>query len=74
MITIQTRATVDEQGMITLRLPAQVAPGEHELVVVVGEPTKSRPPLVFSSHDVGPWPFSPGETFRREDIYGDDGR
>jgi hypothetical protein len=73
MITIQTRATVDEQGMMTLRLPAHVAPGEHELVVVIEEPAKTRAPLSFSSHDVGPWPFSPGETFRREDLYGDDG-
>ena len=71
MITVQARVTVDEQGMATLRLPPQVTPGEHEVVVVIDEPAKSGAPLLFSSHDVGPWPFSPGEAFRREDLYGD---
>jgi hypothetical protein len=51
-----------------------MAPGEHELVVVIGGPVKFSVPLVFSSHDLGPWLFTPGETFRREDLDGDDAR
>ncbi len=74
MRTIETVVTVDKEGLATLRLPSDVAPGEHKVVVVIEETTKARAPLVFSSHDVGPWPFAPGDPLRREDLYGDDGR
>jgi hypothetical protein len=72
MRTIETIVTVDEQGMAMLRMPPDVAPGDHKVVVVIDEETKPRAPLVFSSHDVGPWPLRPGETFGREDLYGED--
>jgi len=74
MRTIETIVTVDEQGMAMLRMPPDVTPGEHKVVVVIDEATKLRAPLVFSSHDVGPWPLGPGETFGREDLYGEDDR
>ncbi len=35
MITIQTRVTVDEQGVTTVRLPHGIAPGGHEIVLVI---------------------------------------
>ena len=72
MRTIETIVTVDEQGMAMLRMPPDVTPGDHKVVVVIDEATKPRAPLVFSSHDVGPWPE--GFTASREQIYGDDGR
>ena len=34
MITIQTRVTV-EQGVAMLRVPSEIAPGEHDVVVVI---------------------------------------
>ncbi len=64
MRTIETIVTVDEQGMATLRMPPDVTPGDHKVVVVIDEATKRRAPLVFSSHDVGPWPLGPGESLR----------
>ena len=76
MITIQTQVTVDEQGMATLRLPPVVAPGQHDVVLVIEEaraPTKKSIRQDLPRHDVH-WPFNPTETFRREDLYGDDGR
>jgi hypothetical protein len=64
--------TADEQGMAMLRMPPGITPGEHQVVVVIDETMKPSAPLVFSSHDVGPWPK--GFTVRREEIYGGDGR
>jgi hypothetical protein len=73
--TIETVLTVDEQGMATVRMPPDVAPGAHRVVMVIEEELKKpKIPLSFPKHDIGPWPFGPNETFRREDLYGDDGR
>jgi hypothetical protein len=72
MKTIQTTIEVDDQRKATIQLPADVAPGSHQVVVVIDEPAVGRTPLTFSAHDVGPWPD--GFTIRREEIYGDDGR
>jgi hypothetical protein len=76
MITIQTRVTVDEQGMATLRLPPSVTPGEHELVVVIDEspsPLKTSIMEAFPRHDVKV-NLPEGFTFRREELYDDSGR
>lgn len=74
MRTIETVVTVDKRGVATLRMPPDVAPGEHKVVMVIEEKPKRKAPLSFAAHDVGPWPFGPKEAFRREDLYGDDGR
>jgi hypothetical protein len=55
MIAIQIRVTVNEQGVAMLRLPSEVAPGEHDVVVVIGEnPAARRLPIMagFPRHDV----------------------
>ncbi len=76
MRTIQTTVVVDAEHRATIQLPADIAPGEHPVVVVideaVGSPASPRPWVGFPAHDVGPWPE--GLTLRREDMYGDDGR
>jgi len=74
--TIETRVTVDEQGLATLQFPPDGPPGEHKVVVVIEEVSTGRPNLSVKDlpkHNI-PWPFAPTETFRREDMYGDDGR
>jgi hypothetical protein len=76
MITIQTRVTVDEQGVTTVRLPPGIAPGEHEIVLVIGEaPAARQTPIMagFPRHDVKV-DLPEGFTFRREDMYDDSGR
>ena len=76
MITIQIRVTVDEQGVTTLRLPPGIAPGEHEIVLVIGEaPAARQTPIMvgFPRHDVKV-DLPEGFTFRREDMYDDSGR
>ena len=75
MRTIETTATVTEDGKLTLQAPPGIAPGEHRVVVVIEEaPLKprQRPPLDFPVHDSGPWPE--GLSLRREEMYGDWGR
>lgn len=76
MIVINANATVTPDGKLTVepvRVPANVVPGEHKVVLQINErPSKGekRPPIQFSSHDVGPWPE--GLTLSREEIYDDD--
>lgn len=77
MVTIETTIQVDEQGKATIQLPTGSKPGAHRaLVVVFDEPQTAvtRPSMAeLPRHDI-PWPFPEGYTFRREDMYGDDGR
>jgi hypothetical protein len=76
MTTIQTTIVVDEQRRATIQLPPQVTPGPHQAVVVIDEPAaaQAQPTMAdFPRHEI-PWPFPEGFTFRREEMYGDDGR
>ena len=78
MKMIQTRIEVDDQRKATIQLPADVPPGSYQAVVVIEnqEPAAPRrqPTMAdFSRHEI-PWPFPEGFTFRREEMYGDDGR
>lgn len=78
MKTIETTVTVTADGKLTVQLPPDVPPGEHQIVLVIDEkllPEKSvtkenRPLLKFSAYPVGL--VSESFTFRREDLYGDD--
>jgi hypothetical protein len=74
-ITVEAIATVGEDGKLIVQVPAEVEPGEHQVVVIIDEVHKTatgRAPLTFSAHDVGPWPE--GLSLRREDMYEDWGR
>jgi hypothetical protein len=75
MLAVKARVTVEADGTARLRLPESVRPGEHEVVVVVGEKAVERPQGsildVIPTYDLGPWPE--GFEVRREEIYGDDG-
>ena len=37
MRAIQTRATVTSDGKLTIDVPSDVAPGEHQVIVVIDE-------------------------------------
>jgi hypothetical protein len=74
MPTFNTRATVSKDHELEVRLPTNLAQGEYAVVVKVSEhpqPGVPREPLTFGSLHLGEMK---GETFRREDIYGNDGR
>lgn len=72
MRTIETTATITEDGQLTLQVPPDLAPGQHRVVVVIEERAASlskRSPLQFSTYPVGL--VSSALTFRREELYGD---
>ena len=75
MKTITTRATVASDGTLTVRLPPDIRPGEHRVVLVIDEQPEAKPeprsPDMPVLH-VGTWPAQ--LSLRREDLYGDDGR
>ena len=67
MKTIETIAHVGEDRRLTVRLPAEIPPGDHRVVVVIEEATASPRPFRVEDlprHDIA-WPFAPDETFRR---------
>jgi hypothetical protein len=76
MKAIQTTAVVGDDRKVTVQLPPDIAPGPHQLVVVVDVPG-SEPPRSWTMED---WPVhdaalaDPNFTMRREELYGDDGR
>lgn len=74
MFKIETTATVTADGLLTIQVPTNAAPGEHHVVVLVEEYQPSnteRPPLSFPEHDTGVWPE--GFSVRREELYDDAG-
>jgi hypothetical protein len=60
---------------LTVQVPSDIPPGTRSVVIVLGEATPAAPlslPLHFSPHSVGL--ANEAWTFRREDMYGGDGR
>ncbi len=74
MKTIETLATVTRDGQLAARVPADILPGEHRVILVIEEEPlpQRRPPGPFPVIHVDAWPED--LSLRREDLYGDDGR
>jgi len=76
MRALTTKAVVTADHTLTIPVPEDVSPGEHQVTVVIEDETAS-PPEKTSLMD---WPahavalVEPRNTFRREELYGDDGR
>jgi len=71
----ETTATVTKDGKITIQIPSDIEPGEHEVVVIIEErlvKRETRPPLDLPVRDYGPWPGN--LSLRREDMYNEWGR
>ena len=71
MKTIETKATVTKERLLTIQVPSDIEPGEHQVVLVVDErPVKKqeRSPLEFPVIHVKSWPDN--ISLRREEIYG----
>lgn len=75
MSTMKMRIHVAADRTISGVAPADLPPGEHEVVVAIG-PQATPPVKPFRVADMpvydGPWDDS--ISLRREDMYGDDGR
>jgi hypothetical protein len=75
MRAIEVTINVLPDGTVELEGPADLPPGKHHALLVVEAPpatTARRRPLQLRSYPVGL--ISVHDTFRREDLYGDDGR
>jgi hypothetical protein len=75
MTTLETKALVTFDHKLTIEVPPEVQPGEHRIVLMIDDGVTARakePPLDFPSYPAGP--VDEGFTFRREDLYGPDGR
>jgi hypothetical protein len=56
---------------LVVQLPPDVEPGQYEIVVIL-ERMADEVPVLGPPYPTGP--VDPSNTFRREDMYGDDGR
>jgi hypothetical protein len=79
MKTIETAISVNPDGsaVISLQLPPSVPAGMHRAVVIVEEQPGGVERHIDAPVDLLPLSFDgwPKDcTFRREDLYGDDGR
>ena len=76
MKTIETTVVLGDDRKLTVQLPPDVAPGPHQIVVVVDAPQNGRA-QTWTTDD---WPVhdaalvDPNFTMRREELYGDSGR
>lgn len=68
-LTLHVRA----DGKIDVDAPTRLPPGDHEAVVDLPEVSDSSTPQL-DDFPISHTPWDPTATFRREDIYGDDGR
>ena len=75
MRTIETTATVTNDGKMIVQIPPDIPEGEHRVVVVIEEqPIKKETQSLadFPVRDYGPWPAN--LSLRREDMYDEWGR
>ena len=80
MKAIETTGMVTADGKITIQLPPDIPPGEHQIVLVIDKESVTKEkrlvdqrkhlPLKFSAYPVGL--VKESLTFRREDLYGED--
>jgi hypothetical protein len=78
MQPIETTARVMPDGTLTVSVPPTIEPGLHRVVVVIGEATESPEPVARGEEvNLRPVPLNgwPDDArFRREELYGDNGR
>lgn len=78
MKSMQTTATVSVDGKLIVQLPPSIPPGEHRVLLVIEDGTRPMQARIYKQPlglNVLKWEAWPADsTFRREDIYGDEGR
>jgi hypothetical protein len=75
MRALTATGVVHADHTLTVTLPPDIPPGPRTVVVVIEESAPAGQPvntLDLTPHPVGP--TEPSCTFRREDLYGEDGR
>lgn len=74
MTTIETTAVITPEHTLTVTVPADIPPGPCRVVVVVDGVAEPRKPFTEGWPKISVALADPNCTFRREDLYGDDGR
>lgn len=76
MRTIETTVMIGSDGKLTLQLPYDIQPGQHRVVIVIDEISspvgEDKASLDLQVVDWPNWPVD--STFRREELYDDNGR
>ncbi len=75
MRAVTATGVIGPDHLLTVQVPADIPPGARTVVVVLDDARnalRGPVPLKFAPHPVGP--ADPACTYRREEIYGDDGR
>lgn len=78
MQSLQTTATVTSDGKLIAQVPLSILPGRHRIVLVIADASTKREPqpqAQMRALKVFKWNAWPADsTFRREEIYVDEGR
>lgn len=84
MKTIETSSTVTANGTLSVSVPVDLPPGKVRVVLMIeeeaaqGTPENGKPvmPVGFGPYGLPIFPVSASspKTYRREELYGDDGR
>jgi hypothetical protein len=72
MQAINATISVDENGHATILERIFTAPGKHSAVIVIEQKPVEKKPLILPK--IKGELRNPNDTFRREDMYDDDGR
>ena len=75
MRTIETKGIVDADGQLSVRVPEDITPGEHRVVVVIDEEaaqSQVMDPADWPVIHIESWPEN--LSLRREDMYDERGR
>jgi len=75
MRALTARAVVSPDHTLTLQIPEDIPPGPRTVIIVLEDSNEVRQEpaaLKFNPHPVGP--VDQACTYRREDMYCDDGR
>ena len=71
MITLNIKGAVKDNSVLVLNLPKSLPNGEYDMLLVIDETPRKNGPLRFMNFECK---IDPNQTFRREDMYDDNGR
>ena len=71
MITLNTKVKIDKSHILTINLPNTIQSGEYDALLVLDKNNKKQEPIWFPNYSFN---IESRNTFRREDMYGENGR
>ena len=71
MITLNTKVKIDKSHILTINLPKTIQSGEYDALLVLDKNNKKKEPIWFPNYSFNVESLN---TFRREDIYSENGR